>query len=69
MGSWRSDDATMPFGIPSSRSSPTLLRNSEGNVGQEPRVVRGMGQCDRDTSSGAGEAELRGGSPLTSAVA
>ena len=59
----------MPIGIPSSRSSHMVWRNSDGNVGQERRVLRGIGHCDRDTSSGAGETELRGGSPLTSAVA
>ncbi|MFO1144701.1 MAG: glycoside hydrolase family 25 protein [Amaricoccus sp.] len=66
---WYARYAMMPIGIPAIWSSYTLWQYTDGNVGQEPHSVRGIGHCDRDTFNGAGEADLRSAWPLTAAMA
>ena len=45
--------AAQPFGIPNLWPSFTLWQFTDGNAGQEPHKVPGIGLCDNDTYNGS----------------
>lgn len=55
---WYARYAAKPIGVPHLWPTWTLWQYTDGNIGQEPHTVPGVGHCDRDTFNGS-EAELR----------
>jgi len=60
---WYARYANNPIGVPQLWPTWTLWQYTDGNLGQEPHSVPGVGHCDRDTFNGT-EAELRQRWPL-----
>jgi len=62
---WYARYASAPFGVPSLWQDWSLWQYTDGNIGQQPHKVRGIGNTDRDTFNGADGTALRTAWPLS----
>lgn len=60
---WYARYANAPIGVPHLWSTWTLWQYTDGNAGQLPHKVAGIGHCDRDTFNGT-EREFKAAWPL-----
>jgi lysozyme len=61
---WYARYSNSPIGLPDPWKDWTLWQYTDGNFGQDPHMVTGIGNCDRDTYNGS-LASLNKSWPLT----
>ncbi|EJJ31589.1 glycoside hydrolase family 25 protein [Rhizobium sp. CF142] len=62
---WYARYADSPFGVPALWGSWTLWQYTDGNIGQQPHKVKGIGNVDRDTFNGPNQQALKTAWPLS----
>lgn len=62
---WYARYASSPFGVPTLWPTWTLWQYTDGNNGEQPHKVKGIGNVDRDTFHGPDAAALRAAWPLS----